>query len=353
MVFTFVRCAHDRYINIHFFEKEFLGGFMKIRYFTVLILTVLLAACLQERPEPLSDQMKHQLGLLPQDAGLLGYINLQQIQHSDVSKAILDSAALCLFHNKEFDEFKSATGFDFQKDASELYFAVALNNEAKAEEEFNGLFVARGNFEPEKIITFIKSKHDSEELTEETYTQFKLYRQADEHLAFCFADQRTLIAGNAAAVKTWLDKSVQSGDLKLAENWQQSIESLKYKNGFWLALNTKNLAGFINRETALPKNFEGIKNIKSASFSMNFSDNLSFDGQGECLDAEKAELFRDALRGLLASAKLSVSSERDLVDIINKVNVDSKNEKVTVRFKLHTAEIEKLKQIKQTVLRPI
>jgi hypothetical protein len=326
---------------------------MKIRYFTVLILMVFLAACIQERPEPLSDQLKHQLAMLPQDADLLGYINLQQIQQSEVAKVIIDSASMCMFHDKEFDEFKAATGFDFRKDASELYFAVALNNEAKEEDEFNGLFVARGNFDPEKIISFVKSKHEDEEVLEETYTQFTLYRPTGKPLVFCFADQHTLIAGKAAAVKTWLDKSVQPGDLKLAENWLQSIESLKYKNGFWLTMTTKNLAGLIDRESALPKNFEGIKNIKSASFSMNFSENLSFDGQGECLDAEKADLFRDALRGLLASAKLSVSSERNLVDIINKVNVDSNNEKITVRFKLSTAEIEKLKQMKQTALRPI
>jgi hypothetical protein len=326
---------------------------MKIRYFTVLILMVFLAACIQERPEPLSDQLKHQLAMLPQDADLLGYINLQQIQQSEVAKVIIDSASMCMFHDKKFDEFKAATGFDFRKDASELYFAVALNNEAKEEDEFNGLFVARGNFDPEKIISFVKSKHEDEEMLEETYTQFTLYRPTGKPLVFCFADQHTLIAGKAAAVKTWLDKSVQPGDLKLAENWLQSIESLKYKNGFWLTMTTKNLAGLIDRESALPKNFEGIKNIKSASFSMNFSENLSFDGQGECLDAEKADLFRDALRGLLASAKLSVSSERNLVDIINKVNVDSNNEKITVRFKLSTAEIEKLKQMKQTALRPI
>jgi hypothetical protein len=350
MVFTFICRLYDHDINIHFFEKEFLGGFMKIRCFTVLLLVVLLAACVQERPEPLSDQMKHQLTMLPQDVDLLGYINLQQIQQSEVAKVILDSAALCMFHNKEFDEFKSAT-VSISERCQRLYFAVGLNNEVK--DEFNGLFVARGNFDPEKIISFIKSKHEGAEVVEETYAQFKLYRPTDEHLVFCFADQHTLIAGNDAAVKTWLDKSVPSADLKLAENWRQAIGTLKYKNGFWLAMTTKNLAELIEQETALPKNFEGIKNIKSASFSMNFSDHLSFDGQGECLDAEKADLFRDALRGVLASAKLSVSSQRDLVDIINEVNVDSKNEKVTVRFKLGTEEIEKLKQMKQTTLRPI
>ncbi len=318
---------------------------MKTKYFTVLILMLLLTSCVQERLEPLSDQMKHQLAMLPQDVDVIGYINLQQIQQSAVLKVIADSAGPCFFHNKEVDEFKAATGFDFQKDVNDIYFAVVLNNKDKG---LNGLVVANGNYDPEKIITFINSKDENKKVVEETYAQFKILTLPEEHTVFCFADQHTFVGGKAAAVKTWLDKSVQSSELKLSANWLQAIETLKYKNGLWLAMTTKNLTELMDQEIHLPKNFQGIKNIKSGSFSMNFSDYLSFYGQGECIDPEKAVLFRDAFRGFLASAKLAVSSERDLVDIINKVNIESKNEKVTVQFKLKTEEIEKLKQMKKT-----
>ena len=86
---------------------------------------------------------------------------------------------------------------------------------------------------------------------------------------------------------------------------------------------------------------------------MDFSDQLSFYGQGECLDAEKADLLRDAVKGLLASVKLAVSDERDVVDTINKVNVKSKKEKVIVYFKMNTEEIKKLIEKRKAYSRSI
>jgi hypothetical protein len=107
----------------------------------------------------------------------------------------------------------------------------------------------------------------------------------------------------------------------------------------------------MDQKPFLPKNFKGIKNIKNGSISMDFSEQLSFYGQGECLDTEKATLLSDAIKGLLASAKLAVSDERDVVDIINKVNVQTKKEKVTVQFKMNAEEIEKLIQKRKAYAR--
>jgi len=80
---------------------------------------------------------------------------------------------------------------------------------------------------------------------------------------------------------------------------------------------------------------------------------LSFYGQGECIDAETADLLRDAVKGLLASVKLAVSDERDVVDTINKVNVKSKKEKVIVYFKMNTEEIKKLIEKRKAYSRSI
>ncbi len=114
-------------------------------------LLLLLGACVQERVEPLTPDMQQQLALLPQEADLIGYINLQQIRESAVSKLFLDSAGMKMFHSDEFEEFKTATGFDFQKDTKSIYFAAGLDSNHKG---MNGIFVATGNFDPEKIGSY-------------------------------------------------------------------------------------------------------------------------------------------------------------------------------------------------------
>jgi hypothetical protein len=318
---------------------------MKTLYLAALILVVLLSACIQERPEPLSDPMKHQLALLPQDVDVLGYVNLQKIQQSQVSKLITDSADCYLFHEQELAELKSATGFDFPQDVGEVYFALTLNEKVKG---LNGLFVATGSYDPAKIVAYINLKSEDKKIIEETYNQFKIYRPAEEPTVFCFADQHTLVGGKETTVKAWLDKFNRSTGATLAPDWQQAVESLKYKNGLWLVMTTKNLIELLEQETGLPKNLRGIKNIKNGSCSMDFSDRISFYGQGECMDPETAILFRDAFRGFLASAKLAVSDKRDLVDIINKISADTKKETVMVQFILKAEELEKLLRLKKT-----
>jgi hypothetical protein len=341
LVFPAVRPFYDHHINLNFFKKRFLGGFMKFRFLLTLALSLLLSACVRERLEPISDQMKQQLALLPQEADVLGYINLEQIQHSSVSRVIMDSARTDLFRNRKFEEFKSVTGFDFQKDARSIYFAFGLSGKGKG---MNGIFVVQGNFDPEKIIAFINSKDTKKQVVAEPYNTFKIYRSAERQAVFCFPDPHTLIAGKETSVKTWLDKSTLPPDGKISQEWLPRIEAVKYKNGLWLVMTTRKFSELMDQEHSLPKNFQGLKNIKNGSFSIDFSDQLSFYGQGECLDPEKATLLSDAVKGLLASAKLAVSDERDMVDIINKVSVQSKGDKVTVQFKMTAEEIEKLVQ---------
>ena len=313
---------------------------MKIRLLSFSLL-ILFSACVQDRVEPLSNDMQQQLALLPPEADLLGYINLEQIKQSAISKMFMDSTGWRMFRADELEEFKAATGFDFQKDTKSIYFAAGLDGEKKG---MNGLFIATGNFNPEKIIAFITSHDEGKKLVEESYQNDKIYRLSEEQVLFCFADQNTLVAGKEAAVKSWLDKRMQSVKPGISSEWLQRIEPLKYKNGAWVAMTMEKFRAFLEKETPMINKFQGIKNVKNGSFCIDFSDRLSFYGQGECTDPEKATLFRDALKGLLASAKLAVSEEREMVDIINKVEVESKNERVAVQFKMTADEIEKLVQ---------
>ena len=324
---------------------------MKFKILLTLVLLLVLSACIQERVEPIPDQMKQQLALLPQEVDVLGYINLNKIQQSAISKVFMDSAQQELFHNHEFEEFKSATGFDFQKDAKNVYFAFGMNSEEKG---LDGIFIVEGNFDPEKILGFINSKDEKKQVVTESYNNaFKIYRLAEEQTVFCFPTAQYLFGGKESIVKASLDKFGQTVKPNISNELLQRIEPLKYKNGFWLVMTTKNFTELMDQNHSLPKNFQGIKNIKSGSFSMDFSDQLSFYGQGECIDAETADLLRDAVKGLLASVKLAVSDERDVVDTINKVNVESKKEKVIVHFKMNTEEIKKLIEKRKAYSRSI
>jgi hypothetical protein len=71
---------------------------------------------------------------------------------------------------------------------------------------------------------------------------------------------------------------------------------------------------------------------------------MKFHALGQFEDAEKAGLFRDAMKGFVATAKLSMSEDRDAIDILNKIKIDTKKDEVVIQFKMSQEDIDKLKE---------
>jgi len=75
---------------------------------------------------------------------------------------------------------------------------------------------------------------------------------------------------------------------------------------------------------------------------MEATDKLLFDGKGEFSDAQNAELFHDAIKGMIATVKISVSGDREAVDVFNKIKIDQDRNWVTGKFEMSKEDIEKL-----------
>ena len=75
---------------------------------------------------------------------------------------------------------------------------------------------------------------------------------------------------------------------------------------------------------------------------MKVGQDLQFAGEGEFADAENAELFHDAVKGALAAAKLSMSGDREAVDVLNKIEIKIKGSRVVVNSQINKADVDKL-----------
>lgn len=309
----------------------------------LMLIAIALWQCARERVEPVSSAMAKQLALLPQSASGLAYINLEKMRQSPFYEMMRDSMENRMRHDRDFEELVEATGFDFRKDVNEVYVSFDPNPQ-KHEGKF--LVVAIGNYDPEKIMDFVAKKDEENKINEENYSDFTLYRVEDKEHVFCFANQNYAVGGHEQYVKSWLNNFKEGkADAAAGKELVERIKQLKYKDSAWMTMNTAALMDRVMDQMEQQENmqkFDALRAVQNVHFSVNVNDEISFDGTGNFSDAEKAQLFHDAIKGALATVKLSLSSDRDAVDVINKIHIKTDDSRVRVDGKMTREDVEKI-----------
>jgi len=312
------------------------------KYITFLLALVFIVSCDIVERESLSSEMHDHLQQLPPDANLIGYINFAKMKSSPVFDLLQNDIEDEIFQCEEYRDFLKSTGFDIEKDIHEVYFA-AISQEKS--EGYNGIFVASGTFNPDKIIAYIKEQDSEKELLTETYDQFTLYYLKEEKLSFCFKDDKTIIGGSQSLVKKALMEESSETDLVL----MPQIKSMRYKSWAWMTMNTESILKKMQAHR-ITERIPVVKSIRSVSMAIKLTDNLYFNGECICSDNEKAELLKDALKGAIAAAKLSVSNDRGTIDVLNSINVETKNNLLITDGEMSKSDIEKLIAQKNRVM---
>lgn len=312
-----------------------------ISVFAVLMMALLLSQCSGDRPQALTGDMNRYLSMMPDQAGL-AYMNVASLRDTDFYREFTDSMDIHM-ENRELREIMEATGFDIRRDINEIYISFAASEQRR---NASALVVVVGKYDPDKIMDYIKDKDEEHRLASEDHNGFTIY-SGDNHRnegVFSFADNNHIVAGNEAQVKQWLD-NFKSGNGNSANS--DRVKAIKYKNGMWVSLDADEMVDEIMDEFGknMPMNRMGaLEKIEKLNLSMHVKKDIRMDGSGIFADAENAELFHDALKGMLATVKLAVSQDRDAVDVINKIEISTKGNQVRIDASLSRQDIEKLKQ---------
>ena len=224
-----------------------------------------------------------------------------------------------------------------EKDLGSLYFAGSgFDSRASG----HGIFIATGNFSPDKISAFIQAEADEpDKILSESHNSFKIYRIQNEDLTFCFADEHTLIGGQDALVTAALDR--MNTENTIDDQLREALSPIRFKSQAWVWMNTQKMLASLP-ESELADRIRSLQTVSSGQMSLAMSDELRFDGVCICTDAENAEIIQDMIKGAIATAKLGFTDDRDGVDILNKITVDQHGNEVVLRFSMERNEIEHL-----------
>lgn len=306
---------------------------------TIMLIALLqFTACGPEDKETLSADAKETIGYFPQNAVGLGYVNFEQIRKSPFFEAFMDSVDNNHIHDRDLREIIEKTGFDIRKDFSEIYAAV-YRNENKDKPGF--LAVIKGKFDERKIMNFIDEEADSIIYSKEKYLNQQVYNLENEDISVAFVSDAMVIAGKQNLVRDWLERHSNNEQNALSPDLSEILDDLRYKSGAWMISNTKPFMDEI-ADQARNTDLSGLESLQGVGFSMKLDNRLQMSALSAFSDAEKSELFRDAIKGLIAGGKLAVSEDRDLVDILNKIDITLDDKRIFVDFSISKEEVEQI-----------
>lgn len=317
-----------------------------------LLLAMLVSLACQRGQTELASAARADLQRLPAASHMVFYCDVDKVTHSPLAEEVLQQLEKHMqreVHDRDFAEFKAATGFDPRRDVhTVLVGAAPLPDSAR---RFGA--IVRGRFDEQRLRDYVKQKaaeeHAESPWREETVGAYTLYipHEKDGDMAFCFADSTTLYVGERAWLTALLqNEKPESRGIKPAM-LAALQRKLRYGDQFWFALElTEEMKKSHHLPAELRHNFPKAEDINAVAFSARVDKGLAFEGQVECGKAETSKLLTEALRGGLAAAKLSVAADRPTVDALNSIAIEQKDNKMVMHGELSEQFFNKLREQK-------
>ncbi|MBN2367295.1 MAG: hypothetical protein JXL67_14085 [Calditrichaeota bacterium] len=296
--------------------------------------------CDREKAEPLSTEMASEIASLPDEAPAIGYMNVQNLRESPFFSIFEDRMDDGTFCSEEYNKFMDATGLDIHKDIHQVYFCFFPGEESRF------LAVVTGNYQPEAIIEYVRTEMDDEQLFEEPYGTYMLYSTGDEEFTISFSGNQRLIVGTRKLVKNWIDGVTSVTPEKMSKETLERLRTIQYKSDGWMTIRTEDFMEKIEESRERHpegSRFKGLQSLQQVNFSMKLNEKINFAGISIFTTAEKADIFKEALEGWIATAKLAVSDERKAVDVLNKIDIDSHGQEVSIRFEFTREDLRTLR----------
>jgi hypothetical protein len=314
-----------------------------VNYLLIITSLLIVFSCGKKAEPPVSRSMQQQISLMPQDAELLGYMNVKDLRNSDVYKTLVDSMKMNPLDPKTYLKQMNLNLENAKVDIEDIFIAY----QGEASGSMAPFIVVHGDMNLAQYLGAIKIKTKDFEISEDNeFNHGKLFViTARDTFGVGFQDSSVMVLGNLDKVKSWFKKTGRNA-LKADNEYMARLSNLKHTETGWFLVDAASLFKNLNIIQNL-QNVEGVQQIKTADISFVMGKELFMNSIITSIDAENAELVKDTLKGALASAKLSKTSDRELTDVINKINVKQIENKVEITTKLSLKEIQKLASLRR------
>jgi hypothetical protein len=244
---------------------------------------------------------------IPPDTIALAGIRLDQLRTTPLYRKLAGHKRL-----PGFDEFRTDTGIDPERDIRELLVA----SDGK-----DGLFIARGTFDI-KAAGSVKAS---------PYRGYTLYGN-DRNGVFTGIGKTTALAGPAPAVRAAIDQ-YKSGHRGAPPALLARVETLPANAQIWaVTTGWTGLRPETLREMGNAANLDRVlRLVQSATLSASLRTGVQAAAVGDCRTEKDAQTLSDALRGFVGLGRLSVpENQPDLLRVYDGIQVKQDGRSVRV-----------------------
>lgn len=328
-----------------------------MKLFTTLILLLLIAACGPSRPTgPM--QGSELMTYMPKNTAMLVYANIQEIKDSPFIDAELkdrmdmaDADA-----RRQLDKFIELTGLDPRTDIHEVMVsAVPAKNEMEPY-----VVAVKGNFNEAKLIAVAKQKIAENDTIRERLTMSEADHNGQK--IYTFTMKRDFERYTKDEQTKTVEIAFVKGIMLMTDSHMNTIldqgESIKDNPGMMASLNwvghhsmyvTGNLKTLDMSNVPDNPYQKQIDLIDEVGMSFSAKEKLSMTMVAVTSKTDRAQDIEDVIRGLIATARLAVSEERDLVDLMNEIEIDRENGQIYVHWEIDQERFERLKKYRNDI----
>jgi len=279
------------------------------------------------------------LNNIPSDYQFISGINVQRFVTSPYYARLRQKQNQAPQIGNDLATFIEQTGVDPARDVSYLVFAGGLKGQ--------GVGIVAGTFDPDKIVSFIKSKASPSELE---YAGARVIMIPDKNRTgvqngIAFLSERQIAVGNLESIKSVLDTRTGTKASILSNTGISSlISNISPEEMFWFAGNASGLLARAPLTTPLGQNISSIQSIVG---TLNITDAVVGRITATAVSAEAAAKLTDVFKGFVALGQISGNQNPDLKTLLDGVSVSQNNSQVNLSLNVPVDVLEKLQQNRQ------
>lgn len=279
------------------------------------------------------------LNLVMPDAKVMAGVNVTNALISPLGVYIVNQISAT--HGPALNDVTATLGFDPRHDVSEILVASSAAGQ-------DGLILARGTFNPEKIsAAAAKDAH----ATVQQYGGATLVATANGKLthAVAFLGNSIAVAGDTASVKAALDRNakVNSIDPALATRVQQlstSEDAWTVSMASFSAL-IPNLGGASPVQGPGAQAFQIFKDVQQSSGGVKLGANIEITGQAITSDPKNASALSDLIKLFAGLATMAGGNDPNVAaaaKLLQQLQVSAQGTEVNVALSVPEAQVEEL-----------
>ncbi len=284
------------------------------------------------------------LKLFPPETQGIGFVDVAGLRNAPLFQDLILKNLPQQFP-RELNEFVNATGFDLQRDVERVTAGRIGQKEM--------LLLVQARYDKFKVEQFVKDKAENH-IGTEVYLGRVIYtpgsNNADRHPdgGISFIDN-FIVAGNLNAVKQAIDRMAAPAP-SVVQNTElmNEIRTIEAGNQIW-AVGKLEIGPIGGGRGPAEKLGQLAGQLKGGTYQMRIDQDVHAKASGTFGSAEMAKATSDMLRGLVAMAKLQVSSEEKLLHLLDGVSVENSAERLTLTFNARGDQLKELEQMKKAM----